>query len=683
MNLKKWRSLILILVLSLLFINLATPAFAEEGPVLNKGSAKEANAVNAAIVAYRDIIRRYHEAWYPQLLESYKSFSSSPDINEEQFREWYFSNCYYVLYDIDGDGIPELVVQHGDTQANIKPGFTVYTFDAQSMQPVNLGECLTQDKFVSTEFAFSDETERVFVELADYRESTSVKRIHLKNGVLTEEPYYLIPSREAYDIFNKNCLTSYAFIDETGLLLWTVENPTNAGILAKYQTQALYTQPTPFEYADAYKTVTVNSQRFAFYDPYHNNNVKLLVMQVGTCTGIETFNGEEIRVENLPYNAIFIYEIQDGKVVFTGIAKANKITEITADNTILTNPTGGFCICTNESNDYLSYYGLNSETAERKKYTWDFGNGLQINDFEFNVVDVTETSDEVNISVYPEGTLKNVRYPFTKEEWPALIDESVKIIGYGPAFEGKDLSMSQDEFMSLTDIPGSQAPPKNGENFRDYEGLWVAGEDYGTANGGSPWYQHMLSIDFWDDTHLDFVFEWYKMAGTDLPIAVRIDPSTGIANFNIRNYRYEDPEAGVLWSTMEGVRGRIVFADGHVTMLFDDTTAHPMNSYFQELGSIDFYKYSDDPKVITLEKATEYGVASVIVYSEQDDVYVDLPISSIKRYMAQHEGEEVETISQYSVKTGRKEEVPVELIHLAVIDKSYGGVLMYTPYYPT
>ena len=217
MNLKKWRSLILILVLSLLFSNLEAPAFAEEAGIPNHGAGEEANAVNAAIVAYRDIVRRYHEAWYPQLLESYKSFSPSPDINEERFREWYFSNCYYVLYDIDGDGIPELVVQHGDTQANIKPGFTVYTFDAQSMLPVNLGECLTQDKFVSTEFAFSDETERVFVELADYRESTSVKRIHLKNGVLTEEPYYLIPSREAYDIFNKNCLTSYAFNDESGL----------------------------------------------------------------------------------------------------------------------------------------------------------------------------------------------------------------------------------------------------------------------------------------------------------------------------------------------------------------------------------------------------------------------------------------------------------------------------------
>ena len=128
------------------------------------------------------------------------------------------------------------------------------------------------------------------------------------------------------------------------------------------------------------------------------------------------------------------------------------------------------------------------------------------------------------------------------------------------------------------------------------------GGDYGSANGGSPWYHHMLSLRFIDDTHLKFAFEWYRMTGTDTEIDAVFDPYTGKAWFNINDgmYTYTDPLHGQLPSSMSGFTGRIELTEGHVTIFFDDCPACPMNDKFQEWGSFTFNKYSDDPRAIPI-----------------------------------------------------------------------------------
>ena len=55
-------------------------------------------------------------------------------------------------------------------------------------------------------------------------------------------------------------------------------------------------------------------------------------------------------------------------------------------------------------------------------------------------------------------------------------------------------------------------------------------------------------------------------------------------------------------SSMSGIKGRIVLADGHATIIFDDATAHGQRAYFEELGSITFEKFSDNPQAIHIDK---------------------------------------------------------------------------------
>ena len=70
---------------------------------------------------------------------------------------------------------------------------------------------------------------------------------------------------------------------------------------------------------------------------------------------------------------------------------------------------------------------------------------------------VEDTSLFVSI---PDDHYTEPEFDLTDEEFYSLIDNCVKIIGFGPEFEGQDLSMSYDEFMALKSIDDA---PKPGE----------------------------------------------------------------------------------------------------------------------------------------------------------------------------------------------------------------------------
>ena len=161
----------------------------------------------------------------------------------------------------------------------------------------------------------------------------------------------------------------------------------------------------------------------------------------------------------------------------------------------------------------------------------------------------------------------------------------------------------------MVSVPRFSGMSENAENsYRQYEGFWIEGGNAGDDQ--NPWYHHMLSIQFVDNTHLKFVFEWYRMTGTDMPIIAEFDPATGTASFVIDDTcTYVDAknlertgDRRPYPSSMSGIKGRIVLADGHATIIFDDATAHGQRAYFEELGSITFEKFSDNPQAIHIDK---------------------------------------------------------------------------------
>ena len=52
----------------------------------------------------------------------------------------------------------------------------------------------------------------------------------------------------------------------------------------------------------------------------------------------------------------------------------------------------------------------------------------------------------------------DVEFDLSDDEFYSLIDKCVKVIGSGPEFEGQDLSMSYDEFMSLQSVDDAPQP---------------------------------------------------------------------------------------------------------------------------------------------------------------------------------------------------------------------------------
>ena len=65
-------------------------------------------------------------------------------------------------------------------------------------------------------------------------------------------------------------------------------------------------------------------------------------------------------------------------------------------------------------------------------------------------------------SIPGDGYFTEPEFDLTDEEFYSLIDNCVKIIGYGPEFDGQDLSMSYEEFMALQSVDDAPQPSTNG-----------------------------------------------------------------------------------------------------------------------------------------------------------------------------------------------------------------------------
>lgn len=137
----------------------------------------------------------------------------------------------------------------------------------------------------------------------------------------------------------------------------------------------------------------------------------------------------------------------------------------------------GMCGVNRNETDYVGYY-QHYNGAYADGITWTFSNYLKSllsNDVAANMypkffftdrgIGATDRELVEGTSLYRSLPSEFCMYPefdLTDEEFYSLIDNCVKIIGYGPEFDGQDLSMSYNEFMALQSVEDAPQPSTNG-----------------------------------------------------------------------------------------------------------------------------------------------------------------------------------------------------------------------------
>ena len=194
-----------------------------------------------------------------------------------------------------------------------------------------------------------------------------------------------------------------------------------------------------------YSNVSVDSVRFALYD-YNNNGFCELYM-------LMTFNADVNMLDNERKNVDlyclknFEYNEQGGLgniLIGVGLQK-NSIEHPNLEKT-----QNGFCAISSDRNyitlcrvpfdDFTSYHFTAAEGAPEKQ--WNVSTFLD--------------SDGTIGAYYYEGY--EAMLPLHGNEWSAILDHLIRIIGYGPVYEGHDLSMSYDEFLALKSVEDAPKP---------------------------------------------------------------------------------------------------------------------------------------------------------------------------------------------------------------------------------
>ena len=204
-----------------------------------------------------------------------------------------------------------------------------------------------------------------------------------------------------------------------------------------------------------YSNISIDSLRFSLYD-YNQNGICELYMLMTFNADVNMLNNERKNVDLYCLKTLEMNE--HGQ--FDSVESSVGLREDSVVHPNLIQEQLGFCVISSERN-YLTLC----------RVPYDDFTSYQINAAE------GEPENRWYVSTYlcSDGKIKALYYgekeemlPFRGDEWSALFDHLIKIIGYGPVFEGQDLSMSYDEFLSLKSVDDAPKPKGSSDPLAIY-----------------------------------------------------------------------------------------------------------------------------------------------------------------------------------------------------------------------